>query len=64
MAPIGHLLTMPILVINMGAEMIYILHQRLHAQNVKDLKAQKVNIYVYVYKYICIYNIAADYDDG
>jgi hypothetical protein len=33
---------MPIIVINMGGEMIYILHQRLQAQNVADEKARKV----------------------
>uniref|UniRef100_A0A7S2QVI2 Uncharacterized protein n=1 Tax=Triparma pacifica TaxID=91992 RepID=A0A7S2QVI2_9STRA len=38
----GFLLTMPLLVINMGAEMIYILQQRLQAQNVRQEKASKV----------------------
>lgn len=33
---------MPILVINMGGEMIYILHQRLQAQNIPEDKARKV----------------------
>jgi hypothetical protein len=39
---LGSLLAMPILVINMGGEMIYILHQRLQAQNITDDKARKV----------------------
>ena len=34
--------TMPIIVINMGGEMIYILNQRLKAQSVADNKATKV----------------------
>ncbi|CAM9748051.1 unnamed protein product, partial [Heterosigma akashiwo] len=33
---------MPLLVINMGGEMVYILQQRLNAQNVPDEKASKV----------------------
>lgn len=39
---LGSLLAMPILVINMGGEMIYILHQRLQAQNIPEEKARKV----------------------
>ncbi len=39
---LGSLFAMPIIVINMGGEMIYILHQRLQAQNVPDEKARKV----------------------
>lgn len=35
-------MTMPFLVLNMGAEMVYILNQRLQAQNVNDSKSQKV----------------------
>jgi hypothetical protein len=34
--------TMPIIVLNMGGEMVYILHQRLQAQTVQDEKAKKV----------------------
>jgi hypothetical protein len=34
---------MPIIVINMGGEMIYILNQRLKAQTVPDDKAEKVS---------------------
>lgn len=34
--------TMPIIILNMGGEMIYILHQRLQAQTVQDEKAKKV----------------------
>jgi hypothetical protein len=39
---LGSQLAMPILVINMGGEMIYILQQRLMAQNIADEKARKV----------------------
>jgi hypothetical protein len=38
----GSLWTMPIIVINMGGEMVYILQQRLQAQKVQDDKATKV----------------------
>lgn len=38
----GSLLAMPIIVLNMGGEMVYILSQRLQAQNVADEKARKV----------------------
>jgi hypothetical protein len=38
----GSLYTMPIIVLNMGGEMTYILHQRLQAQAVQDEKARKV----------------------
>ena len=38
----GYLLVMPLLCLNMGVEMIYILQQRLAAQSVKSLKATKV----------------------
>ena len=34
---------MPIIVLNMGGEMVYILNQRLQAQSVQDEKAKKVN---------------------
>ena len=34
--------TMPIIVINMGGEMVYILHQRLQAQTVQEEKSRKV----------------------
>eukprot|EP01031_Cornospumella_fuschlensis_P035330 gene35330-42811_t len=39
---LGSQLAMPILVLNMGGEMIYILHQRLQAQNIPEEKARKV----------------------
>jgi hypothetical protein len=42
----GSLMTMPMLVINMGAEMIYVLDQRLRAQNIprdKSSKGMKIN---------------------
>jgi hypothetical protein len=39
---IGAQLAMPIIVLNMGGEMIYILHQRLQAQSVPDDKSRKV----------------------
>lgn len=39
---LGSQLAMPILVINMGGEMIYILHQRLQAQNIDEDKSLKV----------------------
>ena len=35
-------LALPLLVVNMGAEMIYILQQRLGAQNVKSPKTNRV----------------------
>eukprot|EP00518_Triparma_eleuthera_P009800 CAMPEP_0182472532 /NCGR_PEP_ID=MMETSP1319-20130603/22288_1 /TAXON_ID=172717 /ORGANISM="Bolidomonas pacifica, Strain RCC208" /LENGTH=427 /DNA_ID=CAMNT_0024673225 /DNA_START=143 /DNA_END=1423 /DNA_ORIENTATION=+ len=38
----GYLLAMPLLCLNMGVEMIYILQQRLAAQSVKPAKATKV----------------------
>lgn len=38
----GSLMTMPILIINMGAEMIYVLDQRLKAQNIPRDKSSKV----------------------
>lgn len=37
-------MAMPLIVLNMGAEMAYILNQRLQAQNVNETKAQKVLI--------------------
>mmetsp|Transcript_6051 Transcript_6051/g.14032 ORF Transcript_6051/g.14032 Transcript_6051/m.14032 type:complete len:379 (+) Transcript_6051:92-1228(+) len=40
--PSGHLMTMPILIVNMGGEMVYILEQRLQAQKIPDSKGQKV----------------------
>ena len=39
---VGSMYTMPIIVLNMGGEMAYILHQRLQAQSVQDEKAGKV----------------------
>lgn len=38
----GSLVSMPIVMINMGGEMVYILEQRLRAQNVVSSKGQKV----------------------
>ena len=37
----GRLLAMPLLIINMGGEMVYILEQRLHAQNVPMDKSKR-----------------------
>lgn len=39
---IGSQLAMPIIVLNMGGEMIYILNQRLQAQNIPEEKSRKV----------------------
>lgn len=39
---LGCELAMPIIVLNMGGEMIYILHQRLQAQQVPEEKSRKV----------------------
>ena len=39
---VGNLLTMPLIVINLGGEMIYILQQRLSAQNVAKTRGRKV----------------------
>merc|ERR1719271_495838 len=38
----GQLMTMPILIVNMGGEMVYILEQRLQAQKIPEAKGQKV----------------------
>jgi hypothetical protein len=38
----GSLMTMPILIVNMGGEMVYILSQRLQAQKIPEAKSQKV----------------------
>mmetsp|Transcript_41609 Transcript_41609/g.114707 ORF Transcript_41609/g.114707 Transcript_41609/m.114707 type:complete len:390 (+) Transcript_41609:97-1266(+) len=38
----GKLMTMPILIVNMGGEMVYILEQRLQAQKIPEPKGQKV----------------------
>lgn len=37
----GALLAMPMLVMNMGGEMVYILEQRLHAQSIPVEKSRK-----------------------
>lgn len=37
----GRLLAMPLVVLNMGAEMVYILEQRLHAQSIAPDKSRK-----------------------
>lgn len=37
----GSLMTMPMLIVNMGAEMIYVLDQRLKAQNIPRDKSSK-----------------------
>lgn len=42
MATSGQLMTMPILIVNMGGEMVYILEQRLQAQKIPEQKGQKV----------------------
>merc|ERR1719183_70096 len=41
-APVGKLMTMPVLIVNMGGEMVYILEQRLQAQKIPGQKGQKV----------------------
>eukprot|EP00933_Yihiella_yeosuensis_P012447 TRINITY_DN12106_c0_g1_i1.p1 TRINITY_DN12106_c0_g1~~TRINITY_DN12106_c0_g1_i1.p1 ORF type:complete len:378 (-),score=80.09 TRINITY_DN12106_c0_g1_i1:98-1231(-) len=38
----GALMTMPVLIVNMGGEMVYILSQRLQAQKIPETKGQKV----------------------
>eukprot|EP00927_Polykrikos_kofoidii_P038013 TRINITY_DN3225_c0_g2_i1.p1 TRINITY_DN3225_c0_g2~~TRINITY_DN3225_c0_g2_i1.p1 ORF type:complete len:400 (-),score=74.56 TRINITY_DN3225_c0_g2_i1:165-1295(-) len=38
----GKLMTMPVLIVNMGGEMVYILEQRLQAQKIPESKGQKV----------------------
>lgn len=40
--PSGQLMSMPILIVNMGGEMVYILEQRLQAQKIPESKGQKV----------------------
>ena len=40
-AGIGRLMTMPFLIINLGAEMLYILEQRLQAQSIASEKSKK-----------------------
>eukprot|EP00403_Amphidinium_massartii_P033449 CAMPEP_0178455284 /NCGR_PEP_ID=MMETSP0689_2-20121128/45825_1 /TAXON_ID=160604 /ORGANISM="Amphidinium massartii, Strain CS-259" /LENGTH=358 /DNA_ID=CAMNT_0020081305 /DNA_START=90 /DNA_END=1166 /DNA_ORIENTATION=+ len=40
--PSGQLMTMPVLIVNMGGEMVYILEQRLQAQKIPEPKGQKV----------------------
>ena len=40
----ARLLGMPLLVINFGAEMVYILEQRLHAQEISKDKSSRGNI--------------------
>jgi len=42
MASSGQLMTMPVLIVNMGGEMVYILEQRLQAQKIPEQKGQKV----------------------
>lgn len=37
----GSLLAMPMLILNMGGEMLYVLDQRLHAQSISAEKAAK-----------------------
>jgi len=41
-ASIGNLMTMPVLIVNMGGEMVYILAQRLQAQKIPEAQGQKV----------------------
>ena len=58
---LGSELAMPIIVLNMGGEMIYILHQRLQAQQVPEEKSRKVlegkNILFYDYFFYHIYDL-------
>lgn len=35
----GHMLAMPVLVVNLGVEMIYVLEQRLRAQSISEDKS-------------------------
>ena len=49
------LYAMPIIVINMGGEMIYILNQRLKAQSVPDDKAEKVMLDVLKAMYTSVF---------
>ena len=35
----GHMLAMPVLVVNLGVEMIYVLEQRLRAQSISEEKS-------------------------
>ena len=44
----GAMLAMPIIVMNMGGEMVYILEQRLRAQSIAEDKAQKGLIHLCV----------------
>ena len=39
-APSGALMCMPLLILSMGGEMIYILEQRLEAQKIQEMKGQ------------------------
>lgn len=41
-SPSGALMCMPLLILSMGGEMIYILEQRLEAQKIQEMKGQKV----------------------
>lgn len=42
----GALMTMPMLVVNMGAEMVYVLDQRLKAQSIPREKSAKGGVYL------------------
>jgi hypothetical protein len=50
--------TMPIIVLNMGSEMVYILNQRLQAQSIQEEKAKKVSESVLV-NWLC--KLACEY---
>ena len=43
-------MTMPMLIINMGAEMIYVLDQRLKAQNIPREKSSKGQAVLFLFK--------------
>ena len=47
------LLAMPFLIINFGGEMIYILEQRLHAQNIPKDKSNKGSVFLSCFKRSC-----------
>jgi hypothetical protein len=42
------LLGMPVLLLNMGGEMVYILEQRLQAQSINNEKSKKGNLLIHI----------------
>lgn len=42
------LYTLPIIILNLGGEMFYVLDQRLRAQNIPQIRGQKGIMYTYV----------------